>query len=82
MNGKLRKEEVCKKMKERKDGKDKYRNKYNLPIWLPWWLSSKEHYATAGDMSLIPGSGRSPGEGNGNPLQNSCLANPMHRGAW
>ena len=37
---------------------------------------------TAGDMGLIPGSGRSPGGGNGNPLQNSCLENPMNRGAW
>ena len=34
------------------------------------------------DLVLIPGSGRSPGEGNGNPLQYSCLANPMDRGAW
>ena len=33
------------------------------------------------DMGLIPGSGRSPGEGNGNPLQYSCLENPMDRGA-
>ena len=41
--------------------------------------------ATAGevrDMGLIPGSGRSPGEGHGNPLQYSCLENPMDRGAW
>ena len=38
--------------------------------------------ATVGDMGLIPGSGRSPGEGNGNPLQYSCLGNPMDRGAW
>ena len=36
----------------------------------------------AGDLGLIPGSGRSPGEGNGNPLQYSCLENPMDRGAW
>ena len=36
----------------------------------------------AGDMGLIPGSGRSPGEGNGNPLQYYCLENPMDRGAW
>ena len=35
-----------------------------------------------GDVSLIPGSGRSPGEGHGNPLQYSCLGNPMDRGAW
>ena len=34
------------------------------------------------DMGLIPGFGRSPGGGNGNPLQCSCLENPMHRGAW
>ena len=36
----------------------------------------------ARDSGLIPGSGRSPGEGNGNPLQYSCLGNPMDRGAW
>ena len=34
------------------------------------------------DKDLIPGSGRCPGEGNGNPLQYSCLGNPMDRGAW
>ena len=38
--------------------------------------------ASAGDSGLIPGSGRSPGEGNGNPLQYACLDNPMDRGAW
>ena len=38
--------------------------------------------ANAGDAGLIPGSGRSPGEENGNPLQYSCLGNPMDRGAW
>ena len=36
----------------------------------------------AGDAGLIPESGRYPGEGNGNPLQNSCLRNPMERGTW
>ena len=36
----------------------------------------------AGDSGLIPGLGRSPGVGNGNPLQYSCLGNPMDRGAW
>ena len=36
----------------------------------------------AGDSGSIPGSGRSPGEGNGNPLQYSCLGNPMDSGAW
>jgi len=35
-----------------------------------------------GDLGSIPGSGRFPGEGNGNPLQYSCLENPMDRGAW
>ena len=35
-----------------------------------------------GDADSIPGSGRSPGGGNGNPLQYSCLGNPMDRGAW
>ena len=34
------------------------------------------------DVGLTPGSGRSPGEGNGNPLQYSCLENPIDRGAW
>ena len=38
--------------------------------------------ANAGDVGSIPGSGRSPGVGNGNPLQYSCLKNPMGRGAW
>ena len=38
--------------------------------------------ANAGDLGLILGSGRSPGEGNGNPLQYSCLGNPKDRGAW
>ena len=38
--------------------------------------------ANAGDAGLMPGSGRSPGEGDGNPLQYSCLGNPMDKGAW
>ena len=38
--------------------------------------------ANSGDPGSIPGLGRSPGEGNGNPLQYSCLGNPMDRGAW
>ena len=38
--------------------------------------------ANGGDMALIPERERSPGEGNGNPLQYSCLENPMDRGAW
>ena len=42
----------------------------------------KESVWDARDPDSIPGSGRSPGEGNGNPLQYSCLENPMNRGAW
>ena len=42
----------------------------------------KESACNVGDPVLIPGSGRSPGEGNGNPLQYSRLENPMDRGAW
>ena len=42
----------------------------------------QNHPASAGDVSSIPGSGKSPGEGNGNSVQYSCLGNPMDRGAW
>ena len=42
----------------------------------------KASAANEGDVGLIPGSGRSPGEGNGKPLQYSFLENPMDRGAW
>ena len=42
----------------------------------------KESTYNAGDLGSIPGSGRSPGERHGNPLQYSCLENPMDRGAW
>ena len=49
---------------------------------LPRWIRGKESTCNAGDMSLIPGSGRFPGEGNGNPLQYFCLENPMDGEAW
>ena len=49
---------------------------------LPWWLSGKESACSAGHLGSIPGPGRVPGEGNGNPLQYSYLGNPMDRGAW
>ena len=52
---------------------------------LPWWLSGKEaacNPGAAGDVGLITGSGRSAGGGHGNPVQFSCLENPMDRGAW
>ena len=42
----------------------------------------KASACNAGDLGSIPGLGRSPGEGNGNPLQYSCLENPMDGGAW
>ena len=45
-------------------------------------LVVKNPPAKAGDIDLIPGSGRYSGEGNGDPLQYSCLENPMDRGAW
>ena len=48
----------------------------------PGGSDGKEFTCNAGDQGLIPGSGRSPGEGNGNPFQYSCLENPMDRGAW
>ena len=46
------------------------------------WLRWQRICPQWGDPALIPGSGRSPGEGKGNPLQYSCLENPMGRGAW
>ena len=49
---------------------------------LLWWLSSKESACNVGNPHSIPGVGRSPGGGNGHPLQYSCLENPMDRGAW
>ena len=48
----------------------------------PGGLNAKESACNAGDPSSIPGLGRSSEEGNGNPLQSSCLENPMDRGAW
>ena len=50
-------------------------------IVMPRSSVSKESACSAGDPGLIPGSGRSPGEGNGNLLQYSCLEDPMDRGA-
>ena len=51
-------------------------------IGLPRWLNDEDSICQARDPGWIPGLGRSPGEGNGNPLQYSCLGNPMDRGAW
>ena len=49
---------------------------------LPWWLSSKESTHQGGRRELVPALQRSPGEGNGNPLQYSFLENPIDWGAW
>ena len=51
-------------------------------ISFPGGSDGKESACNTGDPCLIPGSGRSSGEGNGNPLQYSCLENFMDRGAW
>ena len=49
---------------------------------VPGGSDGKESACNAGDLGSIPGLGRSPEEGNGNPLQYSCLENSMDRGAW
>ena len=56
-------------------------NKYNQVEGFSGSSDGKESSCNAKDPGLIPGSGRAPGEGNGNPLQYSCLTNPMDRGA-
>ena len=48
----------------------------------PGGSDGKAYVYNAGNLGLIPGSGRFPGKGSGNPLQYSCLENPMGRGAW
>ena len=53
-----------------------------VDVLLPGGSEVKASAWNAGDPGSIPGSGRSPGEGNGNPLQYSCLENPMEGGAW
>ena len=54
----------------------------DLFMVFPDGSDGKESACNAGGLGLIPGSGRSPGEENGNPLQYSCLENPMDREAW
>ena len=53
-----------------------------LLVTVPGGSEVKAPASNAGDLGSIPGWGRSPGEGNGNPLQYACLENPMDRGAW
>ena len=55
-------------------------NIWGFPVGLV--IKSACLYKDIKDMNLIPGSGRSPGGGHGHPLQDSCLENPMDRGAW
>ena len=57
-------------------------NTLGLISGFPGEAHGKEFACNAEDPGLISGSGRSPGEENGNPLQYSCLQNPMDRGAW
>ena len=54
----------------------------SLQFDFPDGSDGKASAYNAGDLGSIPGSGRSPGEGNGNPLQYSCLENPMEGWAW
>ena len=51
-------------------------------LGLPSSSNGKEPAGSVGDLSSVPGLGRSPGEGHGNPLQYSCPENPIDRGAW
>ena len=61
-----------------------FKLKLNVSIYMGFSGDSvvKNLPANAGDVGLIPGSGKSPGEGNGNPSQYSCLENATDRGAW
>ena len=61
-------------------GQEDHWKRDGLPT--PGGSEVKASACNAGDLGSIPGSGRSPGEGNGNPLQYSCLENPMDGGAW
>ena len=67
-------------------GNVKIRNNFNVPqsenTQIMIHSEVKASACSAGDPGLIPGWGRYPGEGNGNPLQYSCLENPMEGGAW
>ena len=51
-------------------------------VRFPSGSDDKESACNVGDLGLIPGLGKSPGGGHGNPLQNSCLGNSMDRGTW
>ena len=61
---------------------DTFVKHHKKELHLPCSSDGKESACNAGDPGSILGSGRSPGEGNGNPLQYSCLENHMDKGAW
>ena len=65
-----------------KKGSDKDSLLDQTLVRLPGGSDGKASVHNAGDLGSISGSGRFPGEGNGNPFQYSCLENPMDRGAW
>ena len=64
------------------DGDCSHEIKRHLLLRLSGGSDGKASAYNVGDLGSIPGLGRSPGEGNGNPLQYSCLENPMDGGAW
>ena len=67
---------------EESDTTERLSLSFSVHMGFPHSSVSKESACNAENPVLIPRSGRSPGEGNGNPLQYSCLENPMDRGAW
>ena len=66
----------------KQQGIDKHGELYSLSSISPVLKNLPANAGDTGDLGSIPGSGRSPGVGNGNPLQYSCLENSMDRGAW
>ena len=69
-------------MNSREQGFPHLLNNYIEILGFPGGSDGRETGCNAGDLGSIPGSGRSPGGGHGNPVQYSCLENPMNRGAW
>ena len=64
------------------EGRNIILDQTSLSMGFPAGSDGKESACNAGDLGSIPGLGRSPGEGNGNPLQYPCMENSMDRGAW
>ena len=80
---KLTKAKITEQVLESRKRKIKHSRQGNndlVNIWLPWCSDGKESSCNAGDPGSIPGSGRSPGGGRGNPLQYSCPENPWTEG--